>query len=153
MTIRKALTSIVLVGLALGGAGCSGKNSGKKYAQYEGEYQIDNNKVAFNEVSYGDLDSTNVITVQKPNGKIIKYFDTRKEDLIIESVEIKNYDFNKRYYNSDEIGQMIVEKAQKQFDDYIEKISRIKDQEEAEKWIQEAKSEQKKINQGLAALD
>ncbi len=80
MTIRKTLTSIVLAGaLVLGIAGCS-----KDHSQYKYDSKIGEDQVTFIEKSWlGGLSyDDNILTVTKPDGRIIKYVDRLDEDLM-----------------------------------------------------------------------
>ena len=145
MTIKKALTSIVLTGLALGGTGCV------NYGEYHFDGKIGKEEVKFYEVGL----NSNVLTITKPDGRVIKYFDNSRNDLKLESVRIRHGGsyFGRTYSRYDEVGKTVLEKAQKQFDDYLHKINEIKTQEKSRKIKQKLEEENKRIKQGLKNLD
>ncbi len=118
MEIKKTLTSIVLAGaLALGTAGCS-----KDHSQYKYEGKIGEEQVTFTEKAYFLLGGDNILTVTKPDGRVINYVDDFKDDLKLEYVEITKNGQTTKYTADDEVGKPILEKAQKQFDTYMQQI-------------------------------
>ncbi len=119
MTIRKTLTSIVLVGtLALGAVGCS-----KDHSQYKYDGKIGEDQVTFIEKDYFfNAADDNILTVTKQDGRVIKYVDRLGEDLKLEYVEITQSGQTTKYTADDEVGKSILEEAQKQFDAYIQQI-------------------------------
>lgn len=127
MTIEKikGLTGRVLLVPVLAGAlvisGCA------KYSQYQYAGKIGEDYVSFEE-KCNLFDWDILLTVTKPNGKIINYYDNAHRDLEIESVGIKDKEnfFLTMYRANDEVGKPIVEEAQKQFDNYLDKIKETK---------------------------
>lgn len=118
MTIRKTLTSIVLAGaLALSAAGC-----GRNYSQYKYDGKIGKDKVTFTETRHTLNWDNNILTVIKPDGRVIQYVDTVADDLKLEYVKITKNDQTTKYTASDEVGKPILEEAQKQFDNYMKQI-------------------------------
>ncbi|MBU2104196.1 MAG: hypothetical protein KKF67_00255 [Nanoarchaeota archaeon] len=118
MTIRRRLTSIVLVGaLTLGTAMCGVDNSQYKYSGQIGEDQV---TFEDQEGSFGLIDD-NILTAIKPDGRIIKYVD-KTDDLKLEYVEITAKNQTTKYTANDEVGKPILEEAQKQFDAYMQHI-------------------------------
>jgi len=119
MTIRKTLTSIVLAGaLALGGAGCSNN------PEYHFNGKIGEEQVKFSE-GKGKAYS-NILEVVKADGSKIRYADL-DDDFKLDYVQITVGD-NTTIYNagsSNPVVTGIVEKAQKEFDDYLTKITDI----------------------------
>ena len=124
MTIRKTLTSIVLAGaLALSTAGCSNRVD---HSQYKYDGKIGEDQVTFTEKSYGFSVDDNILTVTKSDGRVIKYVDSKGEDLKLEYVEISKNGQTTKYTADDEIGKPILGEAQKQFDAYIQQIKEIR---------------------------
>ncbi len=118
MSVRKTLTSIVLVGaLALGTAGCR-----KHHSQYIYEGKIGEDKVSFTEKRCFMSDDDNILMVSKPDGRVIKYVDRLGDDLKLEYVEITKNGQTTEYTPNDEVGKPILEEAQKQFANYIKQI-------------------------------
>jgi|SRR3989344_2981753 len=118
MTVRKTLTSIVLAGaLALGGAGCSNN------PEYHFNGKIGEEQVKFYEK---DLANDNFLEVVKADGSKVKYGDF-DDDFRLDHVQITVGD-NTTKYNANSTNPMakgIVKKAQKEFDDYLTKITDI----------------------------
>jgi len=137
MTIRKALTSIVLTGLALGGIGCA------NYREYHFDGKIGKEGVEFYEAEGFQL---NALNVTKPDGKKIMYADEYGEDLKLEAVTIKYGEgsFEKTYRQ-----EKVLEKAQKQFDDYLQKIKETKAEEKKRKTAQKLEEKSKEIKKKL----
>ena len=118
MTIRKTLTSIVLAGaLALGGAGCSNN------PEYHFNGKIGEEQVKFYE---GDFGNDNFLEVVKTDGSKVVYGDI-DDDFKLDYVKITVGDNTTKYNasSSNPIVSGIVEKAQKEFDDYLTKITDI----------------------------
>lgn len=141
MSIRKTLTGIVLAGaLALGSTGCGGKD----YSMYCYNGKIGEDQVTFTQRRYIYLPSDNILTVTKPDGRIIKYGDKFKDDLKLDYVQITKGGLTTEYTH-DEIGKPVLEEAQKQFDIYLQKIKETK--------IRDAqKIKENKIREGLENL-
>ena len=138
MAIRKTLTSIVLAGaLALGTAGCSEDRSRYVYGGKIGE-----DRVTFTQESHFLDENSNILTVTKPNGRVIKYTDRVRDDLKLEYVQITDKGIITTYTVNDEVGKPILEEAQKQFEVYLEKIDEAK-----------AQKIKRRINQGLENLE
>jgi len=118
MTVRKTLTSIVLAGaLALGGAGCSNN------PEYHFNGKIGEEQVKFYEEDAGN---DNILEVVKTDGSKVKYGDLN-DDFKLEYVQITVGDNTTKYNASstNPVVKGIVEKAQKEFDDYLTKITEI----------------------------
>jgi len=119
MTVRKTLTSIVLAGaLALGGAGCSNN------PEYHFNGKIGEEQVKFYEEDLGGDD--NILEVVKADGSKVKYGDLN-DDFKLEYVQITVGDNTTKYNASstNPVVKGIVEKAQKEFDNYLTKITDI----------------------------
>lgn len=124
MTTKKSrrLTSIVLLGaLTLGIAGCH-----KDHSQYYYNGKIGEDVVNFKEKLYPLGSDDNILTITKPDGRVINCVDILKEDLILEYVEITKDGQTTKYTPHNEIGRPIVEEAQKYFDAYMQKIKEAK---------------------------
>src|SRR3989344_2107397 len=118
MAIRKTLTSIVLAGaLALGAVGCSKDRSRYVYGGKIGEDQV-----TFTQESRFLSENSNFLIVTKPDGRVIKYLDLVRNDLMLEYVQITANGITTNYTVNDEVGKPILEEAQKQFEVYLEKI-------------------------------
>ena len=65
----------------------------------------------------------NIIEVKKPNNKIIIYRDDMNSDYIIESIEVIENGNSRFFHNSSKIEKPVVDEAQKQFDQYLQKIN------------------------------
>ena len=138
MAIRKTLTSIVLAGaLALGAVGCSKDRSRYVYGGKIGEDQV-----TFTQESRFLSENSNFLIVTKPDGRVIKYLDLVRNDLMLEYVQITANGITTNYTVNDEVGKPILEEAQKQFDAYLEKIDEAK-----------AQKIKRRINQGLENLE
>ncbi len=119
MTVRKTLTSIVLAGaLAFGGAGC-GRNP-----EYNFKGKIGNEYVGSFEIAPDFTYSRNLMVI-KEDGSNILYFsgDDLKLDYVVVRVgeNITIYEANSK----NPICKEIIQKAQKEFDDYLTKITKI----------------------------
>ena len=67
------------------------------------------------------------LTVIKPDGREINYIDSSSvSDLKLERVTISKEGNFLSYESEDVIGKPVVEEAQKQFDDYLQKIKEAK---------------------------
>lgn len=118
MTVRKSLTNIILAGaLALGGTGCSNN------PEFHFNGKIGEEQVKFYEILFGEV---NILKVVKADGSKVKYADFN-DDFKLEYVKITVGD-NTTKYNADSKNPVvtgIVEKAQKEFDAYLTKITEI----------------------------
>ena len=115
----RTIGALVLTGvLALGGC--------KDYSQYNYNGKINEDHVTF--ISKFDVGgkNNNILLVTKPDGRVIKYDDSTKGDLILESVKITKNTQSQIYTSWDEFGTIILEEAQKQFDNYLQQIKEIK---------------------------
>ena len=123
MKTNKTLRNIVLA-LALGSTSCRVNHS-----QYRYDGKIGEDKVKFTEDRdlIFKLRNGNVLSVTKPDGRAITYMDYQGNDLKLEYIEITKNGQETRYTPNNEVGKPILEKAQKQFDDYLQeiKISKI----------------------------
>jgi len=141
MGIKQTLTSIVLAGaLALGTVGCN-IDYHLDHSQYTYDGKIGEDKVTFTETECFAAEDDNILTITKPDGRVIKYVDRLKEDLKLEYVQITANGQTTKYTADDEVGKSILKEAQKQFDVYLQKIDEAKAQERKER-----------INQGLENL-
>ena len=97
------------------------------YSIYNYDGKIDNDNVEFVRrfwlLAKDELD----LTVEKPDGRVINYYGDGKR-LKLHKVSITQDDVTKSYRNN-EVGKLVLEKAQKQFDDYLAKILEIKQNE------------------------
>ena len=120
-TLNKILT-IGTASLTLLLGGCS-----ESQEEYECNGKIGEDQVEFSQRlrlrgwGYDD----NVLSVTKPDGRVIEYCDSVNEDLKLEGVQITKNE-NTTFYGYDEIGKPILEEAQKQFDSYLSKIKEEK---------------------------
>ena len=64
------------------------------------------------------------MTVQKKDGRIIEYRDNRLNDLNIDYVDITKDGETKTYTFGNPIGDPIMNKAQEQFDHYLDMIKK-----------------------------
>ncbi|MBS3108086.1 hypothetical protein J4468_04190 [Candidatus Woesearchaeota archaeon] len=120
--MKKTLTLIVLVGaLGLGTAGCS-----RSHSQYAYDGKIGEDQVTFTEKKYSFIADDNILTIKKPDGRVIKYADIFGEDLKLECVEITANGQTTKYTANNEVGKPILEEAQKQFDVYMQQIKEIR---------------------------
>lgn len=113
MEIRKGLAVIISTVGLVGLVSCMNPNN-----KYHFRGKIGNDKVEF---LSGNLWKCNMLTVTKPDGKIIRYVDNKDNDLKLEYMTVTN-DAGWETYKI-ETHPEILEKAQKEFDDYIKKIS------------------------------
>jgi len=104
--------------VALALTGCS------RYKQFHYNGLIGEEKVHFWERD-NIFETSNYLEVEKKDGRKILYKDMCKDDLKIESVDITKEGIKETYWLSKPIGDPIVKKAQKQFDDYLQKIFQI----------------------------
>ena len=142
MAIRKTLTSIVLAGaLALGAVGCSDKDHSQYGYGYVYGGKIGEDQVTFTQESRFLSENSNFLIVTKPDGRVIKYLDLVRNDLMLEYVQITANGITTNYTVNDEVGKPILEEAQKQFEVYLEKIDEAK-----------AQKIKRRINQGLENL-
>ncbi|MFH1326707.1 MAG: hypothetical protein ABIH59_01105 [archaeon] len=120
MTVRKTLTSIVLAGaLALGGAGC-GRNP-----EYDFKGKIGNEYVESFETLPNGFTYLSNLKVKKEDGSKILYFSG--DDFKLDYVEVTVGENTTRYEanSKNPIYKEIIQKAQKEFDDYLSKITEI----------------------------
>lgn len=132
MSVKKAsLIGIVLVG----GIGLAAAVLGyptSKNAQYNWEGKIGEDQVSFRH-RYFSLPSFipnyvqagNILTVIKQDGRVIRYVDSKKDDLKLEYIEVTKDNKSKKSPN-DELEKQVLEEAQKQFDSYLQKIKEIR---------------------------
>ena len=122
MTIKRTLTYLVAGGLALIGSSCSDNNSEYAFFGKIGEDQLD-----FYRVNYVFFGGANVLTIKKPNGVSIKYVDNFKDDLKLDYITIIKPDKEmERYDGDDEIGGVILNEGQKNFEGYLRQIKEAK---------------------------
>lgn len=120
----KKLASLILTGaLALGSAGC-----GTDLSEYAYDGMINGDKVEFvHSIPFRKNYPDNTLTVKKPDGRIIVYYDIFNDDLQIEEVTIeKTGEATKRYSIDNELENPIMQKAQEQFDEYLKQIGTAK---------------------------
>lgn len=120
MSANKTLRNIVLASaLALNATGCS-----VDYSQYRYDGKIGEDKVKFTEDRnlIFKFRNGNTLNVTKPDGRVITYIDWLGNDLKLEYVEIKKNGITTQYASGDEVGKIVLEKAQKQFDNYMQQI-------------------------------
>jgi len=127
----KILTLIVLAGmLAFGSAGCSLSTSSRilrvDHSKYKYDGKIGEDQVKFTETLEFNAEDDNMLTVTKPDGRVITYVDRLGDDLKLEYVDITKDNQTVRYTPDNEIGKPILEEAQKQFDAYMKKVKEIK---------------------------
>lgn len=121
MSLRKTLAGIVMVGALALGAGCS-----KDYSAYNYDGKIGEEQVKFKQKHYNfSPPSDNILTVTKPDGTIVTYADREKDDLKLEYVVIIKGGVTTKYWR-DEVGKPVLAEAQRQFDDYLQKIKESK---------------------------
>jgi hypothetical protein len=109
------LKNILATGLIMGSlAGCSD-------SEYHYNGKIGEEQVIFYEKDYGD----NFLEVARENGTIIKYVDNKSDDFKLEYVEITKSGVTTRY-GKDAVGKVVLEEAQKQFDNYLKQILETK---------------------------
>ena len=120
MGIGKIITSVVLAGaLVFGVGGCS-----RSHSQYRHNGNIGDEHVRFSETfrMAGLRCDINTLTVTKPDGKIVEYIDSDRDDLRVEYVKITKDDLTATYNANNEVGRQILEEAQVQFDEYLRRI-------------------------------
>ena len=117
------LRKILCVGtgvLAIGLSGCS-----RDYSQYEYNGQIGEERVKFESKDDLGLFCDNTLTVVKADGKIVIYEDYMFGDLKLE--ELQTIDGGRKIiYIDNFLGMKKINEAQKQFDNYLESILKIK---------------------------
>lgn len=121
---------------------------GPDYEKHHFHGEIEGEIVEFKERCYGRGHFIYVLNVKKEDGREISYKDYLKGDLKIEYVTIKKHDLTFEYYIHNNVGSVVVEEAQKQFDDYLIKIGKLK-KEDSER---EIKEKEKKINEALELI-
>lgn len=143
MKIRKTLISHILAGtLVLGIAGCKDFSDRDEY-EYDGK--IGENKIQFYQELEGtgdDLHYENTLRIERPDGKSITYIDQKGNDLKLEKVYTYDNGHLQAYEITNELDMPILEKAQKQFDDYLSQIEKSKLEERTNK-----------VNAGLEFLE
>lgn len=122
MNIKRKLTSILTGALILVSVGC---NKNYSIYQYDGKIKGEHVKFESNSRWYR---TGNILTVTKSDGKIIKYHDVTGNDLKLDVVEKINRGITNRdsIYSGDETNKHVLDEAQKQFDNYLEEILKIK---------------------------
>jgi len=136
--IGKTIGTIVLAGvLALGNIGCSKE---KDHSEYNYNGKIGEDEVFFyeRENSSWFKEDYNILEINKPDGRFIRYTDEKGEDLIVDDVYIskkgvKDLRVAVGYDSNNEVDQPVLKEAQKQFDLYLQKIKETKTQEQNEK--------------------
>ncbi len=118
MTFGRTLTKIALAGtLFLGESGCNAT------PEYHFNGKIGEEQIKFYESGWT---RANVLVVRKTDGSEVRYEDFGK-DFKLDCVEITVGD-NTTEYNSDSKNPAVldvIKKAQKQFDDYLTKITEV----------------------------
>ena len=120
------LQKILCVGagvLALGLTGCS-----RDYLQYEYNGQIGEELVKFESKDDLGLFCENTLTVVKADGKVITYMDYIFGDLKLEELQIID-NGRKIIYTDNFSGIKKINEAQKEFDNYLGSILKIKKEE------------------------
>ncbi len=110
MSNKKTLRTIVLAGaLALGSVGC-------------GRQQIYNGKIGEDRVIM-DKSNGHIVTVTRPNGQIIRYYDDNK-DSVLDYIKIMNAHETKILLSGsiEKLSVFKVEDAQVQYNIYIKQI-------------------------------
>ena len=97
--------------------------------KYDYNGKIGEDWIHFYEERFG---TRNILQVSKSDKSIIYYVDDLNDDFKLEYVEILKDGETHRYMNN-EIGREVLKKAQKQFENYLEKIIKIKKEEGIEK--------------------
>lgn len=127
MTVRNVLRNIGLVGVLALGSGCGNDNNYRHY-NFDGkigeDYVIFESKVS----GWGFIDD-NVMTIRKPDGRVIECMDCDDEDLKLDYVKITKDGKTIKYTGNDEIGKPVLEEAQKLYDNYLSNIKTIKTSE------------------------
>ncbi len=117
--VRRALARIGLWGLLSSATiGCT------DHSEYHFIGQIGTDNVKFYELNFNH---DNFLVVTKEDGTMQKYVDDNKDDLKIESIEITVGENTTKYYtNSSNSAEVeIAEIAQREFDSYLAKITKI----------------------------
>ncbi len=129
------MSAKILIAIGLAGSialAVSTINYSSKNAQYNFDGKIGEDQVGFNH-SYFSLPKFipfyvplgNIITVKKQDGRIIRYVDSKRDDLKLEYIEVTKDNKPKKFPN-DELENRVLEEAQKQFDSYLQKIKEIR---------------------------
>jgi len=154
----KGLAKLALIPIIAGSSG-----SCKYVPRHEYEYagKIGNDSVQFSHDFYWKGKSNiqyneNKLVVKKEDGRHITYIDKEKNNLKIESVEIITLNGKEHcYYMGGIIGESIVKEAQKQFDEYLDKIliekckeQKMNEEEATRKKQKEEADILKKVNEG-----
>lgn len=111
--LKKALS---IAGLTL----LAGLTKCTSHRVYEFIGEVDGEQIKFKSSIYTPTTFQNILDVTKKDGTKIRYLDT-SDDLKLEKVII-----NGEEYTYNEVGEPVLEKAQKQFDCYLEKILKEK---------------------------
>jgi len=169
MSFKKTLYAILLTGtITLAGCGEKGFEAAKsKFEATESNIDYDNNsktlyedkigeeKVGYYLISKANKQRGNTLIVEKPDGRKIYYYDHKNNDQIIENIFI-NMPAEKdgsipsfEFYRSDISHKPVIEKAQKQFNDYLKKIDLLR----SNPWLKKLKEREKEIEKGLKLLN
>lgn len=112
--LKLALITISAAGI-FGLTGCGADNK-----SYHFDDKLDGEHVQFYEK--GPAGEYNFLKVIKPDGREILYKDVNDNDLKIDYVNIRIGNKTETYSSSIEVDKPIIEKAQRQFDDYLQRI-------------------------------
>lgn len=112
--LKLSIIAISAVGL-IGLTGCGADNR-----SYHFDDKLDGEQVKFYET--GPRGEYNFLEVTKPDGRTILYKDVDDNDLKIDYVNIRIGNKTETYSRSIEVDRPVIEKAQRQFDDYLQKI-------------------------------
>lgn len=128
--LRNLYVGLVLPGaLALSIAGCTKGLSYHYHSKYNYKGNIEKDKVEFK----AKVDASNILgqhdnrmTVTKPDGRVITYYDWWNNDLKLDGVKITKPDGQETMFEDNDVGKPVLEEAQKQFNSYLEQIKEIK---------------------------
>nr|MBI4156242.1 hypothetical protein [Candidatus Woesearchaeota archaeon] len=148
MKTNKTLRNIVLASaLALGSTGC-----GVDQSRYNYDGKIGEDNVIFKDGNFPSLTDNNVLTVTKPDGRFISYVTSFGGDLTLRYVLIKKNDHTTQYTRHNDVGKLVLDEAQKQFDKYLKIILRIKQQDSDRVKQEQQMLKQEEINEALEDL-
>ncbi len=114
----------LIFGIGIAGIveGCSANRNLDIYHESTYTGKIDGDSIKFTR-EFRKKEIINIMEVRKPNNKVIYYIDAFGKDNLIETVQVNENKNCQLFYNTFETDTSLIKEAQKQFNNYLQKIN------------------------------